>query len=107
MVVVGGIYSPNQHSSRWLTSLLMGTPDSPVRTRHSTVHCPVHARSADHWGLELLTVEVVCPFGAPDSPIRPVVVDCLLTSNATDCGAVDRWAKMTVAHGHTGQSDEF
>jgi hypothetical protein len=26
-VVVGGIYSPNHYSSRWLTSLSMGTPD--------------------------------------------------------------------------------
>jgi hypothetical protein len=30
MVVVGGIYSPNHDSSRWLTALSMGTPDSPV-----------------------------------------------------------------------------
>jgi hypothetical protein len=30
MVVVGGIYSPNHYSSRWLTVLLIGTPDSPV-----------------------------------------------------------------------------
>jgi hypothetical protein len=37
MEVVGGIYSPNQHSSRWLTSLSMGTPDSPMA--HRTQHC--------------------------------------------------------------------
>jgi hypothetical protein len=80
MVVVGGIYSPNQHSSRWLTSLSMGTPDSPVRIRHSTIHCPVRAMSADRWGLELLTVEVVYPFGAPDSPVAHRTVLCDLTS---------------------------
>jgi hypothetical protein len=44
-------------------------------TGHSIVHCPVRATSADRWGLELLTVEVFCPFGAPDSPVRPIVAD--------------------------------
>jgi hypothetical protein len=44
MEVVGGTYSPNQHSSRWLICLSMGTPDSPVHTEHSTVHCPMRAR---------------------------------------------------------------
>jgi hypothetical protein len=37
MVVVGGIYSPNHYSSRWLAALLMGTPDSPVV--HRALHC--------------------------------------------------------------------
>jgi hypothetical protein len=77
MVVVGGIYSLNHYSSHWLFCLSMGTPDSPVRTRHRTVHCPVHAISPDRWGLELLTVEVICSFGAPDSPVRPDIADCL------------------------------
>jgi hypothetical protein len=80
MVVVGGIYSPNQHSSHWLTSLWMGTSDSPMRIGHSTVHCPVRATSANRWGLELLTVEVVYPFGAPDSPVAHRIVRCDLTS---------------------------
>jgi hypothetical protein len=78
----------------------MGTPDSPVRTRHSTVHCLVRATSADRWGLELFTIEVVCPYGAPDSPVRPDVAYCLLTSDASDYGAVDRsqpLAESTVA----------
>jgi hypothetical protein len=52
MEVVGGIYSPNHYSSHWLFCLSMGTPDSPVRTGDSTVHCPVRATSADRWGLE-------------------------------------------------------
>jgi hypothetical protein len=34
---LGCIYSPNHYSSRWLTSLSMGTPDSPVT--HRTLHC--------------------------------------------------------------------
>jgi hypothetical protein len=100
MAVVGGIYSPNHYSSCWLFCLSMGTPDSPVRTGHSTVHCLVCATSADRWGLELFTIEVVCPYGAPDSPVRPDVADCLLTSDASDCGAVDRsqpLAESTVA----------
>jgi hypothetical protein len=70
---LGYIYSPNQHSSHWLSSLSMGTPDSSVRTGHCTVHCPVRAMSVDRWGLELLFVEVVYPFGAP-------TVRCDLTS---------------------------
>jgi hypothetical protein len=37
MVVVGGIYSPNHYSSRWMTALLMGTLDSPVV--HRTQYC--------------------------------------------------------------------
>jgi hypothetical protein len=69
MVVVGGIYSPNHYFSRWLFCLSMGTPDSPVRIGHSIVHCPVCATSSNRWGLELLTVEVVCPCGVLDSPV--------------------------------------
>jgi hypothetical protein len=40
--------------------LSMGTPNSPVmhRTGHYIVHCSVSATSTDHWGLELLTIEV-------------------------------------------------
>jgi hypothetical protein len=49
-------------------------------TGHSTVHCPVHATSAVRWGLEQLTVEVVCPFTAPDSPMVHRTVQCDLTS---------------------------
>jgi hypothetical protein len=53
---------------------VVGTPDSPVS-----------ATSADRWGLELLTVEVFCLLAAPDSPVRPVIADCLLTSGTADC----------------------
>jgi hypothetical protein len=37
--------------------------------------------SANHWGLELLTIEDFCPFDAPDSPVRSDIANCLLTSN--------------------------
>jgi hypothetical protein len=65
--VVGGIYSLQPLLSRWLSLLLMGTPDSPVVHGHGTVHYLVRATSARHWGLERLTVGVLCPVVAPDS----------------------------------------
>jgi hypothetical protein len=43
---LGGIYSLQPLSSRWLSLLVMGTPDSPVPHRAGTVHCPVRATSA-------------------------------------------------------------
>jgi hypothetical protein len=100
---LGGIYSPNHYSSRWLTSLSKGTPTVWWCTGHSIVHCSVCATSADSWGLELLIVENFCPFGAPDSPVRPDVADCLLTSDASNCGrspAVDRCSEGSpdIAH---------
>jgi hypothetical protein len=63
----------------------------------------VSATSVDHWGLELLIVEVVCFFGALDSPVRSDIVVCLLTFVASDHGAVDHWAKLTITRGLTGQ----
>jgi hypothetical protein len=74
--------------------------DVDGHTGHSTVHCPVSATSADRWGLELLPVEVFCLLAAPDSPVRPVVADCLLTSGTADYArsrVVDRWAKLIIA----------
>jgi hypothetical protein len=46
-------------------------------TGHCTVHCPVRATSAGCWGLELLTVEVLYPLAAPDSPVHSDFVDWL------------------------------
>jgi hypothetical protein len=37
-------------------------------TGHDIVHCPVPATSVDRWGLERVTVEVLCPLMAPDMP---------------------------------------
>jgi hypothetical protein len=82
MEVVGGIYSPNHYSSRWLTDVSMGTPDSPVVHRTLTVHYPVCATSADCWGLERLYVEVICSFDTPDSPVAHVTVWCDLPSQS-------------------------
>jgi hypothetical protein len=48
-------------------------------TRHTIVNCPVSATSDDRWGLELLTVEVLCSLTAPDSPVAHRTVRCNLT----------------------------
>jgi hypothetical protein len=108
MVVVGkgGIYSPNHYSSRWHTPLSMGTPDSPVV--HQTLHCSqsVRTTSAVRWGLELFTIKVFYPYGALDRPVPPNVADCLLTSDALDCGrspTVDCWRSRLLHQGLTRQ----
>jgi hypothetical protein len=48
-------------------------------TRHSSIHCPVSATSANRWGLEFLNVEVLCPLAASDSPVAHRTVWCILT----------------------------
>jgi hypothetical protein len=70
----GSIYSLQPFPSRWLFLLSMGAPDSLVVhrtarwcTEQATVHCPVHATSAACWGLERLTVGVLCLVAALDS----------------------------------------
>jgi hypothetical protein len=67
----------------------------------------VHATSADRWGLEWLTVEVLCPLAAPNSSVAHRTVRCVLdfavlTSDfcSVHCSlvsVVDRWAQLTVA----------
>jgi hypothetical protein len=89
-------------------------------TGQGTVQCPVRATSAARWGLEGLTVEVLCLLAAPDSPMPhqtcPVCSD--FSSLTSDCVlftfAFDRCAHLTVAllaHWacpvHTGQSGEL
>jgi hypothetical protein len=76
MVVVGGIYSPNHYPSRccrWAYRTVRWC------TEHGTVHCPVRATPADRWGLEWLTIEVICPLVASDSPVAHRTVWCVLT----------------------------
>jgi hypothetical protein len=77
MVVVGGIYSPNRYSShccRWAHRTVRWC------TGYGTVQRPVHAASVDRWGLEWLTVEVLCPLAPLDSPVAHRTVWCVLTS---------------------------
>jgi hypothetical protein len=57
----------------------MGTSDSPVVHRTLSVHCLVCAMLADHWGLELLTIEVLCPLAAPDNLVAHRTIRCVLT----------------------------
>jgi hypothetical protein len=108
MMVVGGIYSPNHYSSRcyrWAHRTVWWC------TGHCTVHCPVCATSADLWGLERLTAEVLCPLAAPDSPVCFDFV--VLTSNfrIIHCSSdivVDRCSVgSSDSPGHTGQSGEL
>jgi hypothetical protein len=86
MVVVVGIYSPNHYSSRccWCTQ-------RTVRwyTGHGTVHCPVRTMSADRWGLERLTVEVLCPLAALNSLVRSDFT--VLTSDFCTVHCSSRW----------------
>jgi hypothetical protein len=95
---LGGIYSRNHYSSRWLGFLSTGAPDSPVRIGHCIVHCPVPATSADCWGSEQLTIEFACLCDAPDSPmvhrtvqydLASLTISDLLTFQTAE--AVDRW----------------
>jgi hypothetical protein len=79
MVVVGGIYSSNHYSSRCCRRAHLTVQWC---TRHGIVHCLVRAMSADSWGLEQLTVEVLCPLAALDSPVGTVCSDfAVLTSD--------------------------
>jgi hypothetical protein len=64
----------------------------------------VRATSTNCWGLELLTVEVLCPLVAPDSPVAHRTVRCVLSLQADFCivhcslvSAVGHWAKLTIA----------
>ena len=75
----GGIYSPQPLPRRWQGLLAMGAPDSSVRHQTATVHSPERATSARRWGLERLTIEVLCPVAAPDSPVAHQT--CLLCSD--------------------------
>jgi hypothetical protein len=112
---LGGIYSPNHYSnhysSHWLNSVSMGTPDSPVvhQTRYCLLSGACHLSRP--LGFGVLIVEDFCPFGAPDSSVGPVVGDCLLSSDASDCGrspAVDRCTEThRTVQRHTGQSGDF
>jgi hypothetical protein len=93
MEVVGGIYSPNHYSSRcyrWAHRTVRWC------TGHGTVYCLVRPMSADRWGLERLTIEVLWHLVAPDSPVHfdlAVLTSALFTVHPTvqsTVGEVDR-----------------
>jgi hypothetical protein len=107
MVVGWGVFiAPTTILAIGCSFLSTGTPDSPVRTGHCTIHCPLPVTSADCWDLEQSTVEFAYPCGTLDSPVRPDVANCFWSSNATDCGGSRPLAKSTVARGLTGQSGD-
>jgi hypothetical protein len=65
-------------------------------TGQGTVQCPVCATSAARWGLERLTVEVICLVAATDSLVRPDIA-ALTSDRALFTFAVDCCAQVTVA----------
>jgi hypothetical protein len=77
--VVGGIYSIQPISSRWLVLRAMGTTDSPVAHRTTTVHCPVRATSARLLG-----------FGA-SWPLEPLFCSSTRQSGGTPDMTGDLW----------------
>jgi hypothetical protein len=66
-------------------------------TQQGIVQCPVSATSAAHWGLERLTVEVLCLLAAPDSPVVRSDFSVLPSDCVLFTFAVDRCAHLVVA----------
>jgi hypothetical protein len=74
-----------------------GAPDTVL----FTVQCVPRQPTVGVWSYWSLKTFFL--FGAPDSPVRPDVADCLLTSDASNCGrspAVDRCSEGSpdIAH---------
>jgi hypothetical protein len=81
MKSVGGLDSLN--GGGWVVFIAPTTiPAVAVdgHTGHDIVHRPMPTTSADCWGLERLTVEVLCPLVAPDSLVAHRIFRCVLTS---------------------------
>jgi hypothetical protein len=78
-------------------------------TGQDTVHCPVCATSAHRWGLERLTVEVICLVVASDSPVAhqtcSVRSDFSALTSDTHCSSfpVDRWRRLPLLRRLIGQ----
>jgi hypothetical protein len=67
MMVVGGIYSLNHYSSRWLSSLSTGTPDIAL----FIVRCMPRQQTVGVWSSRSLTSSVL---------VVHLTVRCYLTS---------------------------
>jgi hypothetical protein len=107
MVVVGGIYSPNHYFSRWLGFRSMSTPDSPVRTRHPTFHCPMSATSVVRWNRLL---DSSAPVAHRTVRYDLIIADCfrLLTFMVRGSHvAVDRWRRWPLVVGSPDSSVNF
>jgi hypothetical protein len=74
---------------RWAHRIVRCTPNTLLFTvRCVHVSRPLGFGSVDRWSR--LSLWCTGQFGGtPDSPVRPDVVNCLLTSDASDCCAVD------------------
>jgi hypothetical protein len=100
VVVVGGIYSPQPHSSRWPRLLAMGAPDSPVRHRTCIVRCPVCRHVSQPLGfgagrpLEALSS---CGIGQSGAPLTSCSDFCRGTVPHCSSVRVDRCAQIAVA----------
>jgi hypothetical protein len=69
-------------------------------TGHCIIHCPVRAMSTDRWGLERLTVEVLCPLAAPNSLVCSVFAVLTSDFGSMHCSLCQRGrslVKLTVA----------
>jgi hypothetical protein len=114
---LGVFIVPTTIFNRWLTSLSMGTPDSPVvhQTQHYLLSDVCHVSrllefgAVDRWSL----LSFCCTGqsnGTPNSPVRPVVADCfwllvLQTARVVARSTVEwSWLLLRCL---TGQSGEF
>jgi hypothetical protein len=80
----------------------MGALDSPVRTGHDTVQCPVPAMSVARWNRPLDLSALRCTGqsgGTPDSPVWLTFSDRFCSSVLSDRAAVDRWWRWPLALG--------
>jgi hypothetical protein len=80
------LIAPNHFHSQWWRLLAMGALDSPVCHRTATVHCPVHATSAQPLGFgdgrPLEPLSSCCTGQSGATPDSSVLSDfCALTSN--------------------------
>jgi hypothetical protein len=84
---LGGIYSPQPLPSHWQRLVAMGAPDSLVRHRTVTAHCPVRAASARLLGFGAVDrwrhLSFCCTRQSGATPDNRVTSDfCVLTSVA-------------------------
>jgi hypothetical protein len=94
---LGGIYSPQPLCSRWQRLLAMGAPDSPVRHRTGTVHCPVRATSArplGFWAVDRWSCLSSCCTGQSGAPLilllwllRGIVLHCSSCQSTIGAGS--------------------
>jgi hypothetical protein len=104
VVVVGGIYSPQPPSSHWGRLLAMGAPDSPVRHRTGTVHCPVRrhvTQPLGFWSSRSLASLSSC--GTGQSSATSDTVRCTSDSAALTLRApflYQRLLQSTIARGN-------